>query len=373
MRPVLNLLCTIVVALPAVSACDSDSLKPRPAQTADDELYWRLELNHHAVTLAMAEPYDTLQLVATPRNYRDETIAAAARPRYISRDVSQVEVTLDGMIVAIKPGSQSVPVVATLTVDGLTHMDSVFVKVADVAGPPTLATFSIDPLPPDSAKVASAIPGVPSPVDTLIATITDTHGTAFSALIPDGVPVAFRSSDTALAKITATTGEVTGVQPGVVTFYATTTVFGTRKADTLDYRLGWPLHLIIQVVPAARGPARNIFLESDVTIGVGGAVVWNASLADTTYPVDITFADPTQVAMFSGSPVASILAGSSFLYCLFYSCTDGGNLLLMPAKLGTFPIGLGFAARVFPTAGVYDYHSANNGTSGRITVVRDEP
>src|SRR6266511_3209162 len=50
-----------------------DTLNP-PPPIADSALYWSLDLNHHAATMALTAPYDTLQLVATPHNRHGEAL-----------------------------------------------------------------------------------------------------------------------------------------------------------------------------------------------------------------------------------------------------------------------------------------------------------
>src|SRR5690349_7813960 len=78
--------------LPLALACESSSFKPEPIIDSP-ELYWDLELNHYAVTLSTTTPYNTLQLVATPRNYRGDPLTGLPAPQYVSGNLEKVDVT----------------------------------------------------------------------------------------------------------------------------------------------------------------------------------------------------------------------------------------------------------------------------------------
>jgi hypothetical protein len=357
----------VVLALPFAFACGSDGLTPPPLAD-ENTLYWDLQLSHHAVTLSTTAPFDTLSLVAIPRNHRGEPLTGLPAPQYTSSDLEHVLVTAKGVLVAVAPTSQLVVITATLTTGNLKHEDKVFVKVVDNPTPPVLASLSIHPVPPDSAKTTVML-SYGNGLDltsTLPVHATDSGGDS----IPD-LPVYFSSSDPSVAGIGENSGDVNAVQPGSVTFYGTTTAFGITKTDTLLYRIGWPLVSIVLVNRAAGGMGGNTFVDAEIKVGVGAVVIWNGQLANASEPMDVTFDDPTNVAALNAMPISSRFDRGSIqllILCYFSDCNGVGNFVLQPPPPDAGLGGLGFAARGFPVPGTYDYHSAN-GAHGRIIVI----
>src|SRR6185369_15450543 len=152
--------------------------------------------------------------------------------------------------------------------------------------PPMLASFSIQPVPPDSAKLAAGIVvyHITSP---LVARAADADGVALD------LPVAFRSSDPSIATVDRHTGLVDGRQPGTVTFSASTTAFGVTKTDALPYRVGWPLFRnvdVIRVASAGLGGLVPAVVPSEFTVGTGAIVFWNMDSTTTANlgTVDVT-------------------------------------------------------------------------------------
>lgn len=372
-----------VFAMFAVAGCGGDAMTPSRVQA--DVLYWDLALHHQAVTLSLSAPSDTLRLRATPRDQRGRELPTSSTATYVSRDLDRLSVTSDGVLRALGPTTQPVPVVATLTVGNMTHSDSVMVMILDEPQPPrVLASLSIHPIPPDSAKSpAAGISGSGHFADTLPIQVRDADGMLMQFVGSDGfsmttLPVNFRSSDSALATVDPVTGVVQGLRAGAVTFYATTTVFGLTKADSLPYRIGWPLFARINVTKSIRGMPKNIFSETNVKVGVGALVQWDATGgagADPSLETDVTFDDPAHVMPFNTAPLLpnfnAFLVG---FYCRAYSCDEGGSFVLRPfyeAGESTVPNGLGVVMRTFPVAGIYSYRSTAGGTTGRIHVLAD--
>ena len=127
--------------LPLLVACGAENLKPG-ATAEPAELYWALRLNHHAAVMSTTAPYDRLSLTATPVNYLGEPLAGLPAPQYVSRDRERVDVTSDGVLVAVAPTAQRVWVVATLTTNNLRHQDSVLVRVVNNPSPPVLSSVT---------------------------------------------------------------------------------------------------------------------------------------------------------------------------------------------------------------------------------------
>jgi hypothetical protein len=332
-------------------ACQGDSLKP-DAPAKPNELYWDLELNHHAVTLSKtAEHYDTLTLVAVPRNYHGDHLAELPAPQYISRNLERVSVTSNGLLSAVAPTAQPVWVVATLTVGNLKHQDSVFVQVVDNPVPPVFASFSVHPIPPDSAKVA--VDWLEDP--TLPVRAFDPNSAPISGLV-----AAFRVSDPKIARVHPTNGQVRGLAPGSVTIYASATAFGVTRADTLTYRIGWPLLGEVGIWGPVNERPLGSFNRPELRVGTGAIVFWTIDRANKEMTTDVTFADAD---LSKVGPVPDMF----FIFCLpfFGYDTDCGteNFALGPPPMKDQAI------RGFPVPGTYEYRSTLHGTSARIVVV----
>jgi hypothetical protein len=372
----------LLLALPLLSACESDSLKP-PVTPAPSELYWALELDHHAVTLDTLAPYNTLRLTATPRNAAGEPLAELPAPQYFSRDFTKVEVTAEGLLVAKAPTSGPVWVLATLTVANLKHQDSALVKVTalDPASPrPVLARLSVQPLEGDSAKAPVDILFSGSLDRVLPVRATTADGVPLDAVLGP-VPVYFRSSDRTTARVgpwepkppgrsdNLSAGQIAAIRPGSVTFYANTTVFGVTKVDTIPYRVGWPVFAGVDVTgPEERdaGIPLGTFLAPEMTVGEGAVVgfgIRNLFQPDPAFETDVVFAEADVAKIVALTEATEILPGLSGYFCFFFGVADCG--------VGDIVLGPSFtiAWRVFPEPGTYEYHSPTRGTRGRIVVV----
>ncbi len=385
-------------ALPLALACMGETFDP-PSLPDQNALYWDLHLNHHAVTLSTTAPYDTLTLVATPRNIREEPLADLPAPQWVSQDPERVQVTSEGVLVAVAPtppGTQ-VKVTATLTAGNLKHTDYVFVRVVANPAPPVLATFSVHPLSPDSAKIAAVRSGEPELRYQLPVRATDITGAPMTDLV-----VSFRlvGADTdisegslgtgpvhfnELVELTELTGGVNGKLPGTVNIAAEATAFGVTKADTLPFRIGLPITSRFVVEARPDGMPGSILLERELKVGVGAVVFWQAGAGDTRADIDITFTDPTHVAAFPTSPLymspntSNAGMGGIQVICDLFTlilpagatdCTGSGSFVL-PSVVNpvTQKALLGVGARLFPVPGIYDFHSTLQGVSGRIIVV----
>jgi hypothetical protein len=372
-----------VLALPLALACESDNLKPEPVEE-DDRLYWSLELNHRAVTLGLpGSGYDTLTLVAIPRNFRGEPLAGFSAPTYVSKSTDLVTVTDDGQLHALSASTTPAWVVATVTAGNVKHSDSVQIRVMD---PPIgLASFSVHPVAPDSAKEA-----VNTDLLAISPKLLQVHATDANGALVTGLPVSFHSSDPTVASIDRVTGGITGLRTGPVTFYASTTAFGVAKADTVPYQIGRPLYydIIINYFTPADGAAPYFFFEpSEITVGTGAlirmGINFPGTIINTVKNIDIVFTGDNQSNVLPSD--ASVLRNRStmFIFCTgnpFFgipptatNCAVGGNIEGSGTIGGSErPVSL-MSYRVFSAPGVYEFHSTRlGGISGRIIVVDDE-
>lgn len=363
------------LTLPLILACGGDSLGPPLVEPST--LYWDLNLNHHAVTLSTTSPsHDTLTLIAMPRNISQEPLPGLPAPIYVSEDPERVLVTSEGMLVAVAPmapGTQ-VKVVASLTAGNAKHTDYALVRVVDNPTPPMLASLSVQPLRPDSAKLAAVRVMEREHDYRLPMRATDTAGGPLVDLL-----VSVRSSDSRVAAIDEITRVVQGFMPGWVNFYAAATAFGVTKADTLRFRIGLPITSRFVLLARSDGIPGNFLEERELRVGVGAMVYWQATGGDASTDADITFADPTHVAALPTSPLYAHPVSPLWLCDAFESaipgvtdCAGSGSFvlrpILVPNSSSPFWI-LGIGARTFPVAGIYPFRSTLQGFDGKIVVV----
>lgn len=372
-----------LLSLPLMAACQGDQLS-RPRVLDPAEAFWALRLDHRAVTLSTTSPYDTLTITATPQNVQGTPLLELPAPQYQSTDLEKVGVTAAGVLVAVAPTVAPVQVIATLTDGNLKHQDTVFVMVDPVSVPPRLASLSIHPIPPDTAKVgATAGKGdVTNFPKILPVQAIDSNG----GLMPN-VLVAFWSSDPETAiMINAWSGNprnlppgtVEGLRPGTVTLYASATAFGITKVDTLPFRIGYPVFSQVSVNPVDSNSGRSFFDPPDIKVGAGALVSFLG--IEGIDPTDVTFADadlPNAAQAASTWSEFNNPYGSGFgtfsvaFFCSFLPEFDcGGGSGLVTAK-GPDAFAAPAVLRVFPIPGTYEYRSIRQGTSGRIVVVSE--
>ncbi len=349
--------CAAAALMLGASGCSGDVAVAPPPATDVGQLYWSLTLDHHAVTISTAAPYDTMKLVATPRNIDGEPLAGLPMATFISGDLERVQVSADGVVQAIAPGKE-VKVVATLAEGNLVHADTVLVTVTNSENPPVLDSIGFQLGATDSAKVAL-------PASKLLTVAAwDTGAVAIV-----GLPVHYVSSDptTATIRLFAGRAMVQPVRPGPVDIIATTTAYGITKADTLSFIIGQPLSGNIAIVQQldASGVMRNVFAPDRILVGTGSDVTW---YNETGIATDVTFDDP-----------ADIVARE--FYCRpFYTdkepalCADGNiEAFGMPAVINGVPDSLAAyhnkRARHFPVPGTYTFQSVSSGATGVIVVV----
>ncbi len=338
-----------------VGACNSDTV----TSTSDDAAtaYWALELDHHGITLAIAAPYDTLRLTATPRTVDGTPIAGLPAVRFSTSNGLTVAVDSNGLLTAIDltPGAT---IVASLTANGITHADTAIVAVTDDPAGLTVASFSLQPAPGDSAKYALA-GTLLEPYRFLSPTVLDPNGDPLF-----GLPVHFTSLDVTTASIDPFGGVVAGVRPGPVRFVATMTAYGESFTDTLAYTIGLPGYARIFVLgpyDTQHSPVGS-FSPDSVRMGVGAVVEWWNFGIPVGELMDMQFDNP--------GPLESVPEGTS---CANYGvdCDGTGSIPSFgwPLDCNGDCSGEFFRARRFTQPGVYHYQSTIWGTHGVIVVV----
>jgi hypothetical protein len=330
----------------ALAACGGDpAVTPPPAQDPAT-MYWQLTLNVRAATMSTVAPYDTLQLVATPRTVHGTPITDLPAATFTSLDLDRAQVDSTGLVHVIGSGDQ-VAIVASLEQNNVLHSDTLVMNITDESSPPTMATFTIHPDVGDSAKVGSSTN----------ATVLPRAYTADGTPIPD-VAVYFSTSDVITATINRTTGFLTPDHPGHVDVYATTTTYGVTKVDTLPYTIGHPIILVLDIPPKVQpnGQTIPVFSPDSAELGPGAYVLFGNELGPAT---DVTFDDPTNVAQEDEfCALAESLCGSGNIAPWTFDPND-------PSGLSAIRV------RQFNVPGVYTYHSALFGSTG-VIVIADE-
>jgi plastocyanin len=351
-----------------LAACGESVVPFAPATGADATgMFWALTLNHRAVTLSTVAPYDTIALVATPRDARGTPLEGLGTVTYTSSDPARVEVSADGHVRA-HLSVQGVTVAAALTVGNVRHADTVTFVVTDEPAPPTPAHLSIHPQLPDSATWSlngdgsflnlsgNGSAGF-SNIKVLFGSGTDAQGTP----IP-GLNLAFSSSDTAVARVLGF-GPVMVLQPlkpGRATLVASTTAYGVALADTVQFTITMPVLQAVKIQPrqvSLGGPDQITFGSADVTVAPGGTVLW---LNLSGKQVDVVFDDPTNVVEHGAINCANLPEPPG-----------GGNIPAFGVPQDSLAPTLdaeNCRSRRFPVQGVYPYHSSITGAMGRVVV-----
>jgi hypothetical protein len=343
--------------------CGSDTTGPVPLTAS--QAYWGLRLNYHAVNMAIATPHNTMQLVATPFNAEGTSMSGLGSVSFSTVD-SAVSVDSTGFVTAkyVTSGSAA-HVIALLQYQNVTLTDTVAIQVTTTAPVAPLATFALQPAASYRTTCDLNASGLPLPsletCGSLVVTATNTAGDTVANAQHSAIIVAYATSDPLTALINQTTRKITAVDTGHVTFVASTWAYGVAMSDSLRYVINWPqyqnMSIVMTVPPNGRTPIPTFQLPS-VTIGVGGTVAW---LNYSAPRIDIVFDNP-----------AAIDSGCVYRDCSAAPTTGVGNVpasYLDPASTG---FGIGFAARSFPVAGVYHYHSTLYPSSTGVIYVRED-
>lgn len=327
-----------IVLAALVAACTGRDATS-PAAVDGQHLLYALSLDHHAITLATAEPWSSLQL--TPRATSTSGNELATGPvLYSVSDSQRVMVDASGLVTALAPGS-AIQLIASVTEGNVTRKDTAYINVVETTDPPALETFTLALASGNTSIPAMDFLGIFG-VDMAMPTAADGAGMPI-----DGLPIYFTSSDPTTVKVESVTGSVNAIRPGTAWIRAATTAYGVTKIDSLQITVGNPLFGAVNIV--ARNPVGSTpqlaFEPGTLTVGVGATVVFLTYTA--AMGTDVVFDDPTDVAE---SPLIP---------------TGAGNIEEFRGE-GEFHDN--FRSRAFPKPGTYTYHSTLYNTNGRIIV-----
>ena len=347
-----------LLLLALVLGCGSED----PVDPTGDarQLYWSLDLNHQAVTLGLASDLDTLRLVATPHGPDGTPFTEPGVVRFTTSNSDVVSIDEDGLLTG-KSATAGVLIVASMTAQGVTHSDTATVAVTEDPGATRLATFSIQPVAPDSAKFALGGSYTES-FRNLAPVLLDSDGNSF-----EGAPIHFESLDQTTGLVDTWASTITGVRPGYFTIVARATVYGQEFTDSLRYRIGYPG----VVKPKMYGKMYayvnyqiGTILPAVMKVGTGAVMELEYAMGSDGYLADIVFDNP-----------AVVEAVPEQYTCVTYelACDEAGNIEPFgpPVPLVDYVDYDKFRlrARRLTQPGTYHLSSAAWGTTATIVVV----
>jgi plastocyanin len=250
-------------------------------------------------------------------------------------------------------------IIAKATYHGVTRADTARIKVTNTSPIPVIGTISIQPVPPDSARLAAAdnsfLPIALTKRITPVITKASGGTIAASQFMLD-----YSSSDPSVATISQT-GTATMVRPGRVVFRVTTRSYNVDQSDSLVFTVTNPVvaQVMIDSSVPRDGARTRIFRPEVMMIAPGGTVCWvNVAANDS---IDIVFDDSTKVDPPASQTLYSDLTGL------------GGNIPpWAPSKFNATTFDIDFVnagrSRTFRTPGTYHYHSTRYPVSGTIIV-----
>jgi hypothetical protein len=371
------------VALIVGMGCGSDPTGP--TQLDDDRLFWALVLNHQAVTLSTVAPHNTIQLVATPRNWAGAALDANAKIHYrVANNDTSVLVDRNGLVLAHAPKTR-VLVIATATLDGITLSDTTYINVTTAANPRPFTTFQLEPSGSVGTTVHrcnySGFGGPTAQAPRVVARMLDDN----DAPIANSM-VYFWSSDPTLLTVDPITGVIEPTcAEGIAeaTVYATATIYGITYTDSLRYTIRPPLGALVMILQrnelvGGQVTMQNYFSPGTVTIDKGGIVVWQQQayippglfpgldpVFERVNPIDVIFDDPAAALAMTDSAYAQGV--------LIPLRGDAGNIAAFAQDTTVSPFSIEamqsrFRVRRFTTPGTYTYRSTLSRSTGTIIV-----
>ena len=368
----------LVVAL-ALSGCDDvpEVVTFEPI-TDPRELFASVTLEHRAINLSTAAPYDTFRLVPVPRNALGEPIAGLPAPTFESSDTTRVWVTPDGLLQARRATDFERPVYIVAKVvaeNNIAHVDTALVHVTANPNPPRIQSLRISPDPSRTMDVEIPSEGLfyygmlylasGMPLQEVLSMMEPRLVPQF--LDESGRPVMtgsaymavdFRSSNPDALGVRSS-GYMNPFRIETVRVTARAVVYGVEVSDSVDVRVVYPTHIGIAITEDEHG---NLSLKpKEVTVSPNARVLWiNASGS----PVDIVFDRPDDVV--DDPELCNRMGGDFCGRGDIPAFTGGPEDMLDPSRMLN-----AMRLRRFPEPGVYTYRSTLTGLTGRL-VVKDD-
>jgi hypothetical protein len=298
--------------------------------------------------MALTPPYNTVQLTATPVNALGEPISDAVPVTFTAVD-SIVSVDTAGRVTAnfrTEGLSSLTRVIASLRYQNVTLADTATIQVTATAPSSPLATFTLQAAPGYSTQCNLNITAIEN-CGSVVTIALDSAGDTLRSATKATLVVAYASSHPLLATIDSS-GTITELDTGHVTFSTSTWAYGVVMRDSLPYIIDWPQENAVHAVQTITHGATPTLDWSypAMTIVAGGTIVWSNQFDQK---IDIIFDDSTAVSACLPS-----------LLCSLFPPTGSGNVPpFYTDTTYTDPsvYALGAVIRSFPIAGTYHYHS----------------
>ena len=368
--------------------CSGDTVAPPGIQNRQS--FWAVQLNWHAVNLALIQPYDTVRLTATPL-----TVAGTALPgggavhfQVVGSD-SSLKVDSTGLVTAryTTPGAR---VIASLTMRGVTLSDTAHIQVTQTPLSPGLKTFSMQPVGGDSAKREfGPYSNANAQSFTYPGQVNVTDSTDHTVCNQGGCPleVYYSSSNPSVVKIDSM-GYAHALYPGHAFLTATTLAYGVAWRDSVEFVTGYSLYAENDIVtPTLPGGERAVFNQPRALIlGVGATMAFHTMESGT--PVNVVFDNPAAVdsdplagdtssEYFDGVPdsaAGNVPAFGGVYYpdiCLAFFGSTSYAAGCDPTFL--YATNANFRFRKFSTAGVFHYYSTVVPSDTMTLIIRANP
>jgi hypothetical protein len=372
-HPLLMLGCALSSGALSCSGDTVNGLPPLPPAQA----YSALQVNYHAVNLALAAPYDTVHLIATPVNAVGTPMTGLGKIIYTVDDSTVTVDSTTGLLTArYVTRSRGATIIVSLqdTLHRVTHADTVTVQVTPTAPPVPLRSFSLQPAPGDSAKRAFDFQQSQFnwPVTAL-----DANGDTVCNVNACTLKMFYTSSNPNVATIDPASGTVTAQDTGLVTFTATAWVYGAPERASLAFVVGYALSPTVYMqLDTLLGVPTVEFggIPPVTTLGVGATVTFGffydsagkfvGPLTNyTTWQPNVVFDDSAEVDSASGS-----------LYYVPIPASGSGNIPPFGDDTAT---GLHFylanaRARSFPIPGVFKAYSTVSTSDTVVLQIKKE-
>lgn len=353
------LILILFITLP--SACANELYPDRHIKDKDD-LLWELQLNHKAINLATAAPYDTVTLSVAAYNMYGNQIANI-QDISIESLTENVVVYPNGTLKAIRQtAAAGVLVVARASHNGVTLEDTARVIVTSVEDPPQLV--SINPALNDTRGYVTVIHLYDQQPTEILPGIVGSGGGSIPRAILHYSNTEQGDSRYGLIFNDHWKGRFQTIKKGSYTIAIDGYVYGKKVSDSITIRVLDPRITMLRIVEGIGIPRESV-------ISIGGGVYWFNHSDDS---LDIIFEDPSSAS----NVCCTLLAG------LLNSPSDSGNIepfirdMSLPLKddpctficfdrIGSDII----KARSFHTPGRYKYWSNRNPNVWGTIVVND--
>lgn len=343
-----------------ILGCGGDATTA-PRLRTSSQAYWALQLNQHAVNLASQAPYNTIHLTAVPLTAAGTPLLGAGSVHFRTSDSSVTVDSVTGIVTAhfATQLGQPTPVVAVLTLQGVTLADTALIQVTDTVPQRALATFSMQPATGDSAKRSFdwiQKHGLAWPVSA-----SDAGGNVLCNPSQCALQVYYTSSNPNIT-IGSATGNIQPNDTGQTILRATTWVYGVAKSDSVVFKVGYLLSYTNQMVVTTVSGVPTVMFASaprQLVLGVGAIVKFQDL---SPQQVDVVFDSTTGIDTAGCLSIQETFAHGAQTYA---APTGSGNVppfggdttAVNGISFFQYDADVDLRCRWFRQAGVYRYHS----------------